>query len=253
MYAIVDDQSNASTATTDLADKLNVRGPEWKYYISTCGGDKEVRYGRRVTGLIIRSIHGRTSKLPTLIECDSVPQDKEEIPTPEIAKQYPHLQDIAEEIPPLDKGAKFELLAGKDAPELLKVRAFKNGPKGALWVQKLVLGWTISGQTCLDLTDGAIQVQAKRTCVVTGEDPYMPLTGDLITYSRPAPVAHTETNTEEEYEIVRCPSKFDFRESYTVMTTGEQRTSTARPGMTTMWVYQLRIAGLWRLWRGVFA
>ena len=76
MYAIVDDQSNASIVTTDLADKLNVRGPEWKYYISTCGGDKEVRYGRGVTGLIIRSIHGRTSKLPTLIECDSVPQDR---------------------------------------------------------------------------------------------------------------------------------------------------------------------------------
>ena len=76
-----------------------------------------------------------------------------------------------------------------------------------------MLGWSISGQTCLDLTDGAIHVQAKRTCVVTGEDPYMPLTGDLITYSRPAPVAHTETNTEEEYEIVQCPNKFDFRES----------------------------------------
>ena len=91
VYAIVNDQSNASIVTTDLADKLNVRGPEWKYYLSTCGGDKEVRYGRGVTRLIIRSIHGRTSKLPTLIGCDSVPQDKEEIPTPEIAKQYPHL------------------------------------------------------------------------------------------------------------------------------------------------------------------
>jgi len=103
-----------------LADKLNARGPEWKYFLSTCGGDKEVRYGRRVTGLIIRSIHGRTSKLPTLIECDNVAQDKEGIPTLEIARQCPYLQGIAEEIPPLDKGAKVQLLIGRDAPELLK-------------------------------------------------------------------------------------------------------------------------------------
>ena len=106
IYAIVDDQSNALIISTELADKLNAQGPDWKYYLSTCGSESEVKYGRRVTGLIIRSIHGRTSKLPTLIECDNIPQDKEEIPTPEIAMQYPHLASIAEELPPLDKEAK---------------------------------------------------------------------------------------------------------------------------------------------------
>lgn len=89
-------------------------------------------------------VHGRASKLPTLIECDGVPQDKEEIPTPEIARQYSHLSSIADEILPLDSQAKFQLLIGKYAPELLNTRAFKNDPRGALWAQKLVLGWTIS-------------------------------------------------------------------------------------------------------------
>jgi len=154
----VDDQSNVSLITTDLADNLNANGPEWKYYLSTCAGEKEVRHGRRVTGLIVRSVHGRTSKLSTLIECDDVPQDMEEIPTPEITMQYPHLSDIADEIPPLDDQAQVQLLIGRDAPELLKVRAFKNGLKGAPGAQKLVLGWTISGQACLDLTDGPIHV-----------------------------------------------------------------------------------------------
>ena len=167
IYAIVDDQSNASIISTELADKLNAEGPEWKYYLSTCGGAKEVRYGRRLTGLIISSIHGRTSRLPTLIECDGIPQDKKEIPTPEMAREHPHLRSIAVEIPSLDKEAKIQLLIGRDAPELLKVRAFKNGPKGAPWAQKLASGWTISGQTCLDLKDGPIHVQTKRTSVVT--------------------------------------------------------------------------------------
>ena len=137
VYAIVDDQSNPSIISTELADKLNMEGPDWKYYLSTCGGDREVRYGWRITGLIIRSIHGRTSRLPTLTECDGIPQEKKEIPTPEIAREHPHLRSIAEEIPPLNKEAKIQLL---------KVRAFKNGPQGAPWAQMLALGWTISSQ-----------------------------------------------------------------------------------------------------------
>ena len=88
VYAIVDDQSNASLIAPQVADKLNASGPESKYYLSTCGGECKVRYGHRVTGLIVKSVCGRTARLPTLIECDGVPGDKEEIPTPDIAMQY---------------------------------------------------------------------------------------------------------------------------------------------------------------------
>ena len=76
-------------------------------------------------------VHGRTSKLSTLIECDGVPQDKEDIPIPETAVQYPHLSSFADDIPPLDSQAKVQLLIGRDEPELLKVRAFNNGQKGS--------------------------------------------------------------------------------------------------------------------------
>ena len=169
--------------TPDLADKLNAKGPDWKYYLSTCEGKKEASYGCRVTGIIRKLVHGRTSKLPTLIECDGVPQDKEDIPTPETTVQYPHLSSIADNIPPLDSQAKVQLLIGRDEPELLKVRAFKNGPKGSPRAQKLVLGWTISGQTCLGLTDGPIHV-CVRTCVVHG--------GYYI----------GGTNTEVEFEVI---------------------------------------------------
>lgn len=40
-----------------------------------------------------------------------------------------------------------------------------NAPKEAPSAQKLMLGWTMSGQTCLDLMDRPIHLQAKRTCV----------------------------------------------------------------------------------------
>ena len=44
--------------STELADKLNADGSEWKYLLLTCGNTKEVRYGRRVTNIKERlSLH----------------------------------------------------------------------------------------------------------------------------------------------------------------------------------------------------
>ena len=132
VYAIIDDQSNTSLISSELADALGADGPTEKYLLSTCSSSDQVKYGRRVSGLIVRSIqNGNESELPTLVECDSIPEDKTEIPTPELARRFAHLRDIADEIPPADSSASIHILLGRDAPELLKVRAFKNGPRGA--------------------------------------------------------------------------------------------------------------------------
>ena len=188
IYAIVDDQSNASMISTDLTDILGVQGPKEKYYLFTCSTEKKMKYGRRVYGLALRSSSGKLPKLPTLIECNQIPQSKDEIPTPEIAREFRHLQDIADKIPPIDENAKIHILIGRDAPELLKVRAFKNDPKGAPWAQKLDLGWTISGQACLDREGGPIHISAHRTTVTS--------TG------------------ENSYEFTPCPNHFLIKERY---------------------------------------
>lgn len=95
------------------------------------------------------------------------------------------------------------------------MRAFKNGPKGAPWAQKLALGWTISGQTCLDLKDGPIHVQAKKTSVVTDSEVGMASTCDLIPFNLTTHVARTGVNKGAEYEIVTCPNTMNFFESFT--------------------------------------
>ena len=74
---------------------------------------------------------GRTSRLPQLIECASIPKDKREIVTPDMARKFSHLQEIADEISPYDPQAKVDFLIGRYTPELLKIGASKNGPKGA--------------------------------------------------------------------------------------------------------------------------
>ena len=189
IYAIIDEQSNRSLVTSELADHLEARGPPEKYFLSTCSGEKEEKHGRRVPGIAVRSLSGSEFLLPTLTECDTIPQDKSEIPTPDMAKSFPHLIDIAHEIPSPDESAKIQLLIGRDAPELLKVREFRNGPRGAPWAQRLALGWTISGQMCLDFPSGPAHVLTRLTSLSTA----------------------TEKNREtgdESYELVPCPNQF---------------------------------------------
>ncbi|XP_078380254.1 uncharacterized protein LOC144663213 [Oculina patagonica] len=195
VYAIIDEQSNSSLISSELAHELGVLGPQEKYYLSTCTSEKEIKYGRRVTNVIVQSPSGTASDLPTLIECDSIPQDKREIPTPEMARRFPHLGEIANEIPPLDSSASIHLLIGRDAPELLKVREFRNGPKGAPWAQRLTLGWTITGQMCLDLAGGPVHARVCRTNVHSVRE-------------IPSLEPHSSQSKSERFELVPCPNRF---------------------------------------------
>ena len=198
-YAIIDEQSNASMITPNLADTLEVDAPREKYLLSTCSSARETKYGRRVSGLMIKSLNGTVAKLPKLIECEHIPQEKDEIPTPSMTKHFPHLYDITNEIPPLDKDANIEILLSRDAPELLKVREFRNGPKGAPWAQKLLLGWTISGQTCLDRVGGPVHVSAYRTA---------------LEKDQPRSMSSANVDGVSPVETVSCPNYFKVKESH---------------------------------------
>ena len=72
VYAIID-QSNTSLITSKLADQLRATGPEEKYYLTTCSSEKEAKYGRCVTGVVLKCLKGTESELPTLIECNNIP------------------------------------------------------------------------------------------------------------------------------------------------------------------------------------
>ena len=58
VYALLDEQSNVSMVSPELADKLGKEGEKEKYLLSTCSGSKEVRYGRRLSGIIARPLNG---------------------------------------------------------------------------------------------------------------------------------------------------------------------------------------------------
>ena len=149
-YTIIDAQSNASMITPDVANRLAPTRPNIKYFLTTCSVGREEKAGKRIFRVMLWSMTSIMARLPQLVECTNIPEDKRKIAMPEMARQCSHLKEIAHEIPPYDPKANVEILTRREAPELLKITAGRNGPKGASWAQKLDMGWTISSQMCLN-------------------------------------------------------------------------------------------------------
>lgn len=110
---MIDDQSNQSLATPLICDFFkNNCTQESTYLLSTCFGQTR-RTGRKMKNVSIESYDGSHSfRLPDVLECDKIPDVRNEIPTPDVASHYPHLRDIETFIPPLNPDAQIMLLIG---------------------------------------------------------------------------------------------------------------------------------------------
>lgn len=86
--------------------------------------------------------------IPTLLECNQIPNIRCEIPTPDAASHFSHLRDIAHEIPALALDADI-LLLGRDLIRVHKVCQQINGPHNAPFAQNFDLGWVVIRDVCL--------------------------------------------------------------------------------------------------------
>ncbi|XP_075530085.1 uncharacterized protein LOC142563417 [Dermacentor variabilis] len=171
MYAILDDQSNRSLARTEFFDIFGLNGDSSPYTLRTCAGTAEA-IGRRASGFLIEDIHGSVKlPLPTLIECNEMPNNRNEIPTPEVASHHPHLRAVAKFIPRLDPEAKILLLLGRDILRVHKVRQQRNGPADAPFAQRLDLGWVIVGNVCISRSRPPDSVSNLKTNVLENGRP----------------------------------------------------------------------------------
>ena len=165
-YAILDDQSNKSLARPELFDKLQIKSNMYEYVLNSCSGST-VKQGRHADALTVQSIDGeRQFELPTVIECHEIPDNREEIPTPKVARNQQHLTDIANEIPDLDEDAPILLLLGRDIPEVHHISEQRIGPKGTPFAQHTPLGWVVIGEVCLGDSHITSHVTVNKTFVV---------------------------------------------------------------------------------------
>lgn len=92
IYVILDDQSNRSLAKAEFFEMFSIQGTTSPYTLKTCAGTKEAA-GRRAYGYTVESVDGKVNiPLPTLVECNDVPNNQEEIPNPEVALHQKHLR-----------------------------------------------------------------------------------------------------------------------------------------------------------------
>ncbi|XP_041432389.1 uncharacterized protein LOC121398035 [Xenopus laevis] len=170
-YAILDDQSNRSLAKSTFFDTFNIIGPGSPYSLRTCAGTVETA-GRKATGYKVESIDGQTClSLPTILECNQIPDNRSEIPTPEVAAYHPHLKRIAHQIPELDPEAPIALLLGRDILRVHKARGQINGSQNAPYAQRLDLGWVIIGDVCLGGAHKPISVNSMLTNTLESRRP----------------------------------------------------------------------------------
>lgn len=114
VYAVIDEQSNRTLARSQLFDFFNIQSESESYTLFSCSGQSTCS-GRRVNGLVVEALDGSCHfNLPTVIECDEIPDNRGEIPTPEVAEKYFHLREIADHLMPLDSEINILLLIGRD-------------------------------------------------------------------------------------------------------------------------------------------
>jgi hypothetical protein len=114
--------------------------------------------------------HSVQLQIPAVTECSHLPDNREEISTPDVAQNYSHWHDIMQHIPPLDDNTKIMLLIGRYVIQAHYVLDQRVGPPGALYAQKLPLGWTIMGEACLGGTHLPEKISSIKTHVLdTGQ------------------------------------------------------------------------------------
>ncbi|XP_056020363.1 uncharacterized protein LOC125680242 [Ostrea edulis] len=152
MYAIIDEQNNRTLARSEFFNLFDTHNETQTYTLFSCSG-RSICSGRRACGFVIESIDGSYQlNLPTVIECDDIPNKRQEIPTPEVANAYPHLSEIASELHPLDIDMEILLLIGRDLGDAHHIIEQRIGPSQSPYAQKLGLGWVVIGEVCLGRT-----------------------------------------------------------------------------------------------------
>lgn len=174
-YCVIDDQSNMSLVRSEFFDISGEQGLEIQYTVSSCSGTHLIS-GRRASNYTIESLDGQTVfHLRTLIECNEIPDNKDEIPTAEVARCYSHLQDLAHLISLINFHAKTLLLLGRYIIRVHYVHDQRINRFNYPYGQKISLEWVIVGETCIGRAHKSNQVNVNKTFIIHDGQPSLHL------------------------------------------------------------------------------
>ena len=154
VYAMLDTQSDTSFLLDKTKEAMGIEGIEVNLLLSTMTLTNESIASEKISGLKVRAFDGtKEICLPPTYTRNIMPANRDHIPTPDIAKDFPHLTDIAPYMIPL-QDCEVGLLIGYDCASALTPRAVITSPDGNGPLQT-DLGWSIVGTVESSYHDGA--------------------------------------------------------------------------------------------------
>ena len=148
VYALIDSQSDTTFVCQSLLTQLNPPSRDsTKLRISTLTDCAQEVLCDRISNLRVRGYNsGKYIDLPTAFSTDHIPLQKNSIPTTDTAKNWKHLQGIANQIPPL-LDCEVGILIGFNCSRAFLPRDYITGEDTEPFAINTDLGWGIIGRT----------------------------------------------------------------------------------------------------------
>lgn len=147
VYALLDTQSDTTFVLEEVAQDLDTKKENAHLQLSTMSSRSTVIPCQKLMNLQVRGydLHKRI-QLPPLFTREFIPADRSHIPTSETVLKWPHLQELANKIPPqLD--CEVGLLIGYNCQQALLLREILSGEENQPYAQLTDLGWSIVGSS----------------------------------------------------------------------------------------------------------
>jgi hypothetical protein len=145
-YCIIDEQSSSSFVDEKLASFFNLSSPIVTYNLTTLAGLDMRTQGIEISGLFIRGVGEKKGfSLPKVVTNNALPQNKNEIATPNIVRAHAHISHLSKYFNNYDASADVLLLLGRDCGNAMATKV--HGHK-VPFAHHTSLGWALVGATC---------------------------------------------------------------------------------------------------------
>ena len=99
----------------------------------------------KTNDLVVKRMARVEVELPKVYLRKRIPHRKNQIPTPEVASKWPHLNKIVEKLHPYQSNTDMALLIGCNCPHAIKPREVILGKGDDPYAVRTLLGWGIVG------------------------------------------------------------------------------------------------------------
>ena len=168
VYGLLDEGSDSTFVTNSTLRDLGLKGTEVSLKLNTMHGENSIP-AQKVEGLVVQKLDkDAVVELLKAYSREAIPARRNQIPTPEIASKWSHLEKIKDKIPPMQNNVEVCLLIGCNCPKALKPKEVILGNDRDPYAVKTELGWGIIGPVSPSFLDDQDDVS---TChrIVTHE------------------------------------------------------------------------------------